>query len=110
MSKITFSFDLIMQHDNSDSFIIGSSDIASQETKVVKDSFSHTGENLTPCARDNSTATSPTKLFSTPTELKRNLATCIDLDEMENLSTSKTPRLSPPDEQSIPLLVSKKEK
>ncbi|CAI9287771.1 unnamed protein product [Lactuca saligna] len=86
------------QHDNSDSFIIGSSDIASQETKVVKDSFSHTGENLTPCARDNSTATSPTKLFSTPTELKRNLATCIDLDEMENLSTSKTPRLSPPDE------------
>ncbi|CAI9264226.1 unnamed protein product [Lactuca saligna] len=96
--------------DNSDSFIIGSSDIASQETKVVKDSFSHTGENLTPCARDNSTATSPTKLFSTPTELKRNLATCIDLDEMENLSTSKTPRLSPPDEQPIPLLVPKKEK
>ncbi|CAI9287772.1 unnamed protein product [Lactuca saligna] len=91
-------YDKNKKHDNSDSFIIGSSDIASQETKVVKDSFSHTGENLTPCARDNSTATSPTKLFSTPTELKRNLATCIDLDEMENLSTSKTPRLSPPDE------------
>ncbi|CAH1424580.1 unnamed protein product [Lactuca virosa] len=95
---------------NSDSFMIGSSDIASQETKVVKDSFSHTGENLTPCARDNSTATSPTKLFSTPTELKRNLATCIDLDEMENMSTSKTPRLPTPDEQPIPLLVPKKEK
>nr|KAJ0202892.1 hypothetical protein LSAT_V11C500292610 [Lactuca sativa] len=95
---------------NSDSLMIGSSDIASQETKVVKDSFSHTGENLTPCARDNSTATSPTKLFSTPTKLKKKLATCIDLDEMENLSTSKTPRLSPPDEQPIPLLVPKKEK
>nr|KAJ0203840.1 hypothetical protein LSAT_V11C500277660 [Lactuca sativa] len=35
---------------------------------------------------------------------------CQDLDEMENLSTSKTARLSPPDEQPIPLLVSKKEK
>ncbi|CAH1441534.1 unnamed protein product [Lactuca virosa] len=68
------------------------------------------GDNLTPCARDNSTATSPTKLISTPTELKRNLATCIDLDEMENLSTSKSARLSPPDEQPMPLLVPKKEK
>ncbi|CAI9293111.1 unnamed protein product [Lactuca saligna] len=92
------------------SYNVDNKNIASQETKVVKDSFSHTCENLTPCARDNSTATSPTKLFSTPTELKRNLATCIDLDEMENLSTSKTLRLSPPDEQPIPLLVPKKEK
>ncbi|CAI9281046.1 unnamed protein product [Lactuca saligna] len=40
--------------------------------------------------RDKSTATSPTKLISTPTEWKRNLATCIDLDEMENLSASKS--------------------
>ncbi|CAH1416099.1 unnamed protein product [Lactuca virosa] len=92
------------------SYNVDNKNIASQETKVVKDSFSHTGENLTSCARDNSTATSPTKLVSTPTELKRNIATCIDLDEMENLSTSKTPRLSPPDEQPIPLLVPKKEK
>ncbi|CAH1417396.1 unnamed protein product [Lactuca virosa] len=39
---------------------IGSSDIGSQETRVVKDSFSQTAKNLTPCARDNSTTTSPT--------------------------------------------------
>ncbi|CAH1435803.1 unnamed protein product [Lactuca virosa] len=96
---------IILQSANSNSFMIGSSDIGSQETKVVK-----TGDNLTPCARDNSTATSPTKLISTPTELKRNLATCIDLDEKENLSTSKSARLSPPDEQLMPLLVPKKEK
>ncbi|KAL7597143.1 hypothetical protein Lser_V15G29404 [Lactuca serriola] len=93
------------QPTNSDSFMIGSSDIGSQETKVVK-----TGDNLTPCARDNSTATSPTKLIFTPTELKRNLSTCIDIDEMENLSTSKSARLSPPDEQPMALLVPKKEK
>nr|KAJ0201207.1 hypothetical protein LSAT_V11C600319740 [Lactuca sativa] len=94
------------QPTNSDSFMIGSSDIGSQETKVVK----VTGDNLTPCARDNSTATSPTKLIFTPTELKRNLSTCIDIDEMENLSTSKSARLSPPDEQPMTLLVPKKEK
>ncbi|CAH1428138.1 unnamed protein product [Lactuca virosa] len=96
---------IIPQRANSDSFMIGSSDIGYQETKVVK-----TGDNLTPCVRDNSTATSPTKLISTPTELKRNLATCIDLDEIDNLSTSKSARLSPPDEQPMPLLVPKKEK
>nr|KAJ0214255.1 hypothetical protein LSAT_V11C400210990 [Lactuca sativa] len=96
---------LIPQPANSDSFMIGSLDIGSHETKVVK-----IGENLTPSARDNLTATSPIKLISTPTYLKRNLATCIDLDEMENLSISKTARLSPPDEQPTPLLVPKKEK
>ncbi|CAH1424102.1 unnamed protein product [Lactuca virosa] len=96
---------LIPQPANSDSLMIGSSDIASQETKVLK-----TGENLTPSAIDKSTATSPIKLISTPNELKRNLATSIDLDEMENLSTSKSARLSPPDEQPTPLLVPKKEK
>nr|KAJ0192703.1 hypothetical protein LSAT_V11C800389200 [Lactuca sativa] len=103
-----FCFDLMMQHANSDSFMIGSSDIGSHETKVLK-----TAGNLTPCARDNSTATSQekaTKLISTPTELKTNLATCIDLHEMENLSTSKSAQLSPPDEQPMPLLVPKKER
>ncbi|CAI9265861.1 unnamed protein product [Lactuca saligna] len=90
---------------NSDSFIIGTSDITSQDTKVLK-----TGENLTPSAIDKSTATSHIKLISTPNELKRNLATSIDLDEMENFSTSKSARLSPPDEQPTPLLVPKKEK
>ncbi|CAI9274996.1 unnamed protein product [Lactuca saligna] len=95
---------------NSDSFLIGYSDVGSHDTKVLKDSFSQTGENLTPCARDKSTATSPIKFISTPIELKRNLATCIDIDEMENLSNSKNPRLSPPDEQPTPLLVPKKEK
>ncbi|CAI9266813.1 unnamed protein product [Lactuca saligna] len=101
---------LTPQPANSDSFLIGSSDVGSHDTKVLKDSFSQTGENLTPCARDKSTATSPIKFISTPIELKRNLATCIDIDEMENLSTSKYPRLSPPDEQPTPLLVPKKEK
>ncbi|CAI9273922.1 unnamed protein product [Lactuca saligna] len=96
---------LTPQPANSDSFLIGSSDVGSHDTKVLK-----TGENLTPCARDKSTATSPIKFISTPIELKRNLATCIDIDEMENLSTSKYPRLSPPDEQPTPLLVPKKEK
>ncbi|CAI9302345.1 unnamed protein product [Lactuca saligna] len=96
---------LIPQPANSDSFMIGSLDIVSQETKVLK-----TGENLTPSAIDKSTATSPIKLISTPNELKRNLATSIDLDEMDNLSTSKSTRLSPPDEQSMPLLVPNKEK
>ncbi|CAI9304108.1 unnamed protein product [Lactuca saligna] len=96
---------LTPQPANSDSFLIGSSDVGSHDTKVLK-----TGENLTPCARDMSTATSSIKFISTPVELKRNLATCIDIDEMENLSTSKNPRLSPPDEQPTPLLVPKKEK
>ncbi|CAI9288621.1 unnamed protein product [Lactuca saligna] len=96
---------LTPQPANSDSFLIGYSDVGSHDTKVLK-----TGENLTPCARDKSTATSPIKFISTPIELKRNLATCIDIDEMENLSTSKNPRLSPPDEQPTPLLVPKKEK
>ncbi|CAH1439948.1 unnamed protein product [Lactuca virosa] len=112
ISRLTDNADIIDQLEkkniiphpaNSDSFMIGSSDIGSQETKVVK-----TGDNLTPCAKDNSTATSPTKFISTPTELKRNLATCIDLDEMENLSTSKSAQLLPPDEQPMPLLVPKK--
>nr|KAJ0218055.1 hypothetical protein LSAT_V11C300134410 [Lactuca sativa] len=98
---------IIPQPTNSDSLMIGSLDIGSQETKVVN---VVTGDNLTPCARDNSTATSPTKLIFTPTELKRNLAISIDIDEMENLSTSKSARLSPPDEQTLPLLVPKKEK
>ncbi|CAI9286690.1 unnamed protein product [Lactuca saligna] len=75
---------LTPQPANSDSFLIGSSDVGSHNTKVLK-----TGENLTPCARDKSTATSPIKFISTPIELKRNSATCIDIDEMENLSTSK---------------------
>ncbi|XP_052622302.1 uncharacterized protein LOC111911148 [Lactuca sativa] len=101
---------LTPQPANSDSFMIGSSDVGSHDTKVLKDSFLQTGENSTPCARDKSTATSPIKFISTPIELKRNLATCIDIDEMENLSTSKNPRLSPPDEQPTPLLVPKKEK
>nr|KAJ0212234.1 hypothetical protein LSAT_V11C400182590 [Lactuca sativa] len=96
---------LTPQPANSDSFMIGSSDVGSHDTKVLK-----TGENSTPCARDKSTATSPIKFISTSIELKRNLATCIDIDEMENLSTSKNPRLSPPDEQPTPLLVPKKEK
>nr|KAJ0226157.1 hypothetical protein LSAT_V11C100044680 [Lactuca sativa] len=104
--KLAIKIDIMSYNPaNSESFMIGSSDIGSQETKVLK----ITGENLTPCAMDNSTATSPIKLVSTPTELKRNLAICIDLDEMENLSTSKTARLSPPDEQPTPLFVPKKE-
>ncbi|CAH1445281.1 unnamed protein product [Lactuca virosa] len=97
-------------------------DLYPMELKVVVDkklaikfdisryNVTNKSDNLTPCARDNSTATSPTKLISTPTELKRNLATCIDLDEMENLSTSKSARLPPPGEQPMPLLVPKKEK
>ncbi|CAH1427524.1 unnamed protein product [Lactuca virosa] len=56
-----------------------------KKNHIPQDCFSQTSGNVTPYARDNSTATSPTKLISKATELKRNLATFIDLDEMENL-------------------------
>ncbi|CAI9282530.1 unnamed protein product [Lactuca saligna] len=112
-TKLAIKIDISSYNVTNKSNILGISRLTDNAAIIdelkKKESYS-TGDNLTLCARGNSTATSPIKLISTPTELKRNLAICINLDEMENLSTSKSARLLAPEEKPMRLFIPKKEK
>ncbi|CAH1416254.1 unnamed protein product [Lactuca virosa] len=70
-------------------------EIASHETKSLKDAISQTGDNLTPSMPDKLEATSPFKFNSPPNVKKRNVGDTIDVDEYDNVNSStKVPRLN----------------
>ncbi|CAI9300199.1 unnamed protein product [Lactuca saligna] len=79
---------------NSQSFDIGEANSESQDNRILKDAISGTDGNIIPSTVDKNSATSPMKGFNTPTVLKRNLEEVFDLELNENLSSSKTPKIS----------------
>ncbi|CAI9276531.1 unnamed protein product [Lactuca saligna] len=60
----------------------------------MTDAISGTDDNITPSTVDKNSVTSPMNFLNTTPVLKRNLEEVFDLDINENLSSSKTPKVS----------------
>nr|KAJ0212162.1 hypothetical protein LSAT_V11C400227590 [Lactuca sativa] len=81
ISRVTDNDDLIEQLEN--------------KFTESQDAISRKNDNITPSTVDKNSTTSPMKFLNTTPVLKRNLEEVFDLDINENLSSSKTPEVSP---------------
>lgn len=93
------------------------SNFESEDNKQLKDAISVTDENVTPTTVEKSTASSPpanekgiNKVFSTQSELKRNLNVVYDLEDNDDMSTTKKQNTAVGPVKEHQLLIPKLEK
>ncbi|CAI9297546.1 unnamed protein product [Lactuca saligna] len=101
--RVSDNVDLIEQLENkftesqtgiTHSLDVCSGEFESQDNRPLKDQISGTDDNITPSTVDKNSATSPMKFLNTTPVLKRNLEEVFDLELNENLSSSKTKKVS----------------
>ncbi|CAH1448404.1 unnamed protein product [Lactuca virosa] len=104
ITRVSDNVDIIEQLENkftdsqtgiTHSLDIGLAEFESQDNRTLKDVISGTDDNITPSNVDKNSATSPMKLNNTTPVLKRNLEEVFNKELNENLSSSKTPKVSP---------------